>query len=536
GRKVTLRFAETLQSNGELATANLRDAKVTDVYTLKGEGEEVWQPSFTYHGFRYVEITNYPGQPLIEDFSGMVVYDDLRTTGHFHTSNSLINKIYQNAFWGVSGNYKGIPVDCPQRNERMPWLGDRAVSSYSESFIFDNANLYEQCLNNIEQSQTEKGVIPDVAPAFWKYYTDDITWPSTYFQVADMLYHQYGEVRPIKKHYSSMKKWVNHIREKYMDHYLIPKDKYGDWCMPPKHIELIHAKDSSRITNGTLLATAYYYHILRLMNKFAGLLNKPSDAKHYEQLAEKIRKAFNQKYLDKNTGEYDNNTVTANLLPLYFGITPDRYKDKVFKNMTDQIVSVYDKHISTGTLGTQMIMRGLTRFGRPDLAYSIVSTKTYPGWGYMVENGATTIWELWNGNKANQWMSSRNHVMLLGDLVVWLYEDVAGIRSDDENPGYKRIIMKPMITDSLQYVNASYHSIHGLIKSDWHKTNHSFHWTISIPGNTSAIVSIPSKSAQTIQENGENISKVKGVKLLKKEKGFVTLKVGSGNYSFKSAL
>src|SRR5699024_3236955 len=307
GRKVTLRFAETLQSNGELATANLRDAKVTDVYTLKGEGEEVWQPSFTYHGFRYVEITNYPGQPLIEDFSGMVVYDDLRTTGHFHTSNSLINKIYQNAFWGVSGNYKGIPVDCPQRNERMPWLGDRAVSSYSESFIFDNANLYEQCLNNIEQSQTEKGVIPDVAPAFWKYYTDDITWPSTYFQVADMLYHQYGEVRPIKKHYSSMKKWVNHIREKYMDHYLIPKDKYGDWCMPPKHIELIHAKDSSRITNGTLLATAYYYHILRLMNKFAGLLNKPSDAKYYEQLAEKIRKAFNQKYLDKNTGEYDNN-------------------------------------------------------------------------------------------------------------------------------------------------------------------------------------------------------------------------------------
>ncbi len=536
GRKVTLRFSETLLSNGELATANLRDAKVTDVYTLSGEGMETWEPSFIYHGFRYVEITNYPGVPTVNDFSGIVVYDGLKQTGQFTTSNSLVNKIYHNAYWSISNNYKGLPVDCPQRNERMPWLGDRAMSCYGESFIFGNAKIYAQCLNNIQQSQTKEGVIPDVAPAFWKYYTDDITWPATYFMAAKMLYHQYGDLRSIKHHYASMKKWVGHIREKYMEDYLIPKDKYGDWCMPPGHIRLIHAIDSSRITDGTLLATVYYYHILTLMEDFAQLLNKSSDKKEFASLVGNIKQAFNNKFLDEKTGVYSNNTVTANVLPLYWGMTPDQLTDKVFENLTHEIETTYDGHISTGTLGSQVLLRVLTKFGRPDLAYNIVNTKEYPGWGYMVDNGATTVWELWNGNKSIQWMSSRDHVMLLGDLVIWFYENMAGIKSDENIPGFKRTIMKPSLVDSLSYVKASYHSIYGEIKSSWKRNNKHFTWDITVPGNTTAKVYIPARAKSDITENGNNISSTSGMKFLRMEGKYAVFKIGSGKYSFDSKL
>lgn len=536
GRQVTLRFAETLQANGEIATANLRDAKATEVYTLSGNGEEVWQPSFIYQGFRYVEITNYPGVPVVSDFTGEVVYDGLTTTGSFKTSNQTINQIYHNAFWSICSNYKGIPVDCPQRNERMPWLGDRAVSPYGESFIFDNEKLYAQWLNDIERAQTKEGVIPDVAPGFWHYYTDDITWPSTYFLVAEMLYRQYGDLLPVEKHYASMKKWLNHISEKYMTNYLVHKDKYGDWCMPPAHLELIHAIDSSRITNGELIATAYYYHVLTIMEGFAQVLHHPSDAQQDSLLAEKIKQAFNQKYLNTKTWQYSNNTVTANILPLYFGMTPPADRQKVFKNVADEITRVYHNHISTGVIGTSWLMRVLTAYGRPDIAYDIAATLTYPGWGYMTANGATTTWELWNGNKANPEMSSRNHVMLLGDLIVWLYEDIAGIKSNRNAPGFIKIIMKPELIDSLHFVNASYHSIHGLIKSDWRRSNQHFYWNISVPGNTRAVVYIPTYDIKTITESGKDISHSKSIDFLEMKGGRAVFEIGSGNYAFESVL
>lgn len=536
GRQVTLRFAETLQQNGELATTNLREAKATDVYTLSGEGLEVWEPAFVYHGFRYVEITNYPGIPDKANFSGMVVYDGLKTTGNFESSNTLLNKIYHNACWGINSNYKGLPVDCPQRDERMPWMGDRTMSSYGESFIFGNAKLYAQWLEDIDEAQTADGIIPDVAPAFWKYYIDDVAWPAAYFQVAEMLYHQYGLLRPIEKHYPSMKRWVRHIERSYMENYLIYDDKFGDWCMPPKYTELIHAKEPSRITDGTLIGTAYYYHILDLMSRFAERLNKKEDRLEYLTLAGKIRSAFNKKFLNKTTGQYSNNTVTANLLPLIFGITPQAYLQEVFDNIVKKTIKAYDRHISTGTLGTQWIMRGITKYGRPDLAFSIVNTTEYPGWGYMVANGATTIWELWNGDKANPWMCSRNHVMLLGDLVVWYFEDVAGIKSSVTAPGFKQIIMKPQLTDSLQFVDASYHSVHGLITSNWEKNDKAFYWDISIPGNTSAVVYLPASSPQSVTENGISIDNADNVKFEKMKNGFAIIKLKSGHYEFKSLL
>src|SRR6185436_4969825 len=266
GDKVTLRFAESLQPNGELYTKNLRDAIVTDIFYLKGGEKETWSPSFVYHGFRYVEITGYPGIPTVGDFIAEVIYDDIRDIGSFESSNSVINQIHKNAYWGIRSNYKGMPVDCPQRNERQPWLGDRTTGAYGESFLFENGKLYAKWLDDIGDAQKPDGSIPDVAPNFWFYYKDNMTWPGAYLTIANMLYRQFGDMRPIEKHYSSMKKWMSYMKGKYLTpDFIMTKDNYGDWCVPPESPQLIHSKDSLRKTDPKLIATAYYYYLLQLM-------------------------------------------------------------------------------------------------------------------------------------------------------------------------------------------------------------------------------------------------------------------------------
>ena len=532
GDKVTLRFAESLQANGELFTANLRDAKVTNIYTLKGTGIESWQPSFVYNGFRYVEISTFPGKPSLNQFEGKLVYDGIETTGSFQTSNDVINRVYKNAWWGIASNYKGMPVDCPQRNERQPWLGDRTVGSQGESYVFNNAALYAKWMQDIEDSQTDEGSIPDVAPAFWNYYSDDVTWPAAYFFISNNLYNQFGDVTAIQKHYPSMKKWIMYMKSKYMKDYIITRDKYGDWCVPPESLELIHAKDSSRLTDGKLIATAYYYKLLSYMQRFATITGNKTDATYYSSLSDSIRTAFQQNFYNPKLKQYSNNTVTANLLPLYFGMCPDSSRSAVFEKIRHKLHVENHGHISTGLIGSQWLMRGLTEFNQSELAYTIASNKTYPSWGYMAENGATTIWELWNGNTANPGMNSQNHVMLLGDLLAWFYENLAGIRTKKNDVSFKKIIMKPTVPARLNFVKASYNSFHGLIKSEWKNSIDKFEWKISIPANTSATVYIPAGDIDEITESGKAVSLVGEIKFMKEENGMVVLEVPSGNYSF----
>lgn len=531
GLKVTLRFAETLQNNGELFVANLRDAKVTDVYTLKGGEEEIWEPSFVYPGFRYVELTGYPSVPSLKNFEGRVVYDEMETTGSFETSNATINGIHRNAYWGIRSNYKGMPVDCPQRNERQPWLGDRSTGAYGESFLFDNGTLYTKWLDDIQQAQKETGSIPDVAPNFWYYYKDNMTWPGTYLMIANTIYNQYGNLYPLKKHYPFMRKWLSYMREKYMKNYILAKDSYGDWCVPPESLQMIRSRDSLRTTDGALIGTAYYYYFLSLMQRFANLLDKPAEAKEYAVLSLNIKEAFQKKFYNANTKKYSNNTVTANILPLSFGLVSKDLEKTIFQNIVDK-QKENGGHISTGVIGTQWLMRGLSANGRPDLAYQLATNKTYPSWGYMLENGATTIWELWNGNTADPGMNSGNHVMLLGDLMVWFYENLAGIKTDTEKPGFKRIVMNPCLPDSLDFVKASYHSVHGLVKSEWKKEEGGFKWNISIPANTTALVYLPANSPGEITESGKSVSSSEGVRYLRNEGGRQLFEIGSGQYEF----
>ncbi|MFL1012146.1 alpha-L-rhamnosidase [Flavisericum labens] len=532
GDLIKMKFAESLKDDGTLYTANLRDARVTDEYILKGKGEEVWEPKFVYHGFRFVEIEGYKYKPSLNDFVGKVVYDNLKTTGAFECSNETMNQIFKNAFWGIRGNYKGMPIDCPQRNERQPWLGDRTTGAYGESFLFDNQTLYAKWLDDIKFSQTLDGGIPDVAPAFWRYYGDGVTWQGAYIKVADMLYEQFGDKQGIVNHYPFMRKWLLYMEQQYMKNDLMTKDKYGDWCVPPESLEIIRSKDPTRLTDGEVLSSAFYYHLLQLMKKFAKIADaNPTDITYYDELAERVKTAFNSKYLNRESFSYANNTVTANLLPLAFGMVPKELEEKVFQNMAHQVEVVKNGHVSTGVVGIQFLMRTLTDFGRGDLAFKLASNKTYPSWGYMVENGATTIWELWNGNTADPEMNSQNHVMLLGDLMIWYYENMAGIKSSSEHPGFKEIIMKPDFEAGLSYVKALYESSYGNIKSHWIKKKNKLDWNIIIPPNTSAKVYLPTSEASKVKVNKDKLETIRSK--FETIDGKVVLELKSGTYAIQ---
>ena len=388
--------------------------------------------------------------------------------------------------------------------------------------------MYKKWLIDIEESMNENGSISDVSPRYWTIYNDDVTWPAAYFYVADMLYQQYGDDYSIKHRYPSMKRWVQYMVDNHMKDYILVKDTYGDWCMPPESPDLIHSEDPARKTNGEVLSTTVFYSILQLMEKFAQMNDVPEDAKEYADLALKIKEAYNNKFFNQETAQYDNNTVTANLLSIRLGLVPEGYEEKVFANVVEKTENDCKGHVSAGVLGIQHLMRGLTEYGGLELAYKIVTNDTYPSWGYMIKNGATTIWELWNGDTANPAMNSRNHVMLLGDLVIWFYEDLAGIKNDPSSVGFKKILMEPVFPEKLTYVTASHVSPYGKIESSWKRNGDKLEWNIVIPVNTTATIKLPLKYNVKVPHDPTGIHSVK------EHDGKLVVKLGSGKYTFAS--
>ncbi len=533
GTEVTLRFAETLRPDGSLYTANLRSARAMDTYILKGGGTEIYEPRFTYHGFRYVEVTGFPGEPSATAIEGRVVHDDMARVADFTSSNELLNQIHKNIFWGIRGNYRSIPTDCPQRDERQGWLGDRSQVSRSESYMFDVAAFYTKWERDLEDGQRYDGAITDVTPNYWPLYHDDLTWPSTFLFVPGMLYDQYGDRRPLERAWPAMKKWMTHISS-YAKDGLISKDEYADWCVPPEDPKLIHSKDPARITDKTLIATAYYYKLLMLMSHYARLLERPAEAAGFESQASEAKKAFQAKFFVPASKIYDNGTQTSSVLPLSFGMVPEEYRAAVVQSLVDRIASESHGHVGTGLVGAQWLMRTLSDNGHVDLAYEIATQKTYPGWGYMVEQGATTIWELWNGDTADPAMNSGNHVMQIGDLAVWMYEYLAGIRSDPAAPGFRRAIIHPYPAGDLTFVKASHQTPYGTIVSSWKKDAGEFTLDVTIPANTTATVWVPARDAAAVMESGHPAAEAKGVRFVRAEAGAAVYEVGSGTYSFRA--
>lgn len=514
GNEIKVRFAEKLTPTGDsLYLDNLRDALVTDLYICNGlEQAKTWHPTFVYHGFRYAEVSGL-SNAVLSDFEGQKISDEMAFVGSFSCSDTILNKVYENAVRGIVANYKGMPVDCPQRNERQPWLGDRTVGSLGESYVVDNSTLYDKWMRDICDAQRADGCIPDVAPAFWNYYTDDVTWPAALPFTCDMLYQQYGNRRVVERCYPNIKKWMNHILERYTEDGIVTKDKYGDWCIPPEDIKNIHSSDPARNTDGALIATAYTIRSLQLLDQFATMLDKKEDAQRWSTLRADMVDRFNQKWLIEKHGTspvpghplypdsvfYGNNTATANLLALSFGIVPEALKAEVAKNVVTNIITVNEGAISTGVIGTSYLMRGLSDNGYADVAYLLATNKKYPSWGYMTEHGATTIWELWNGDTANPRMNSGNHVMLLGDLLTWCYQYLGGIRNASGSVAYKHIILKPAFEiEDANDVDVSYMTPYGQVVSRWHKTLQHLDWDVVVPVNTVADIYLPNSEIKTV--------------------------------------
>ena len=514
GDTIRIVYAEKLNADGTLYRENFRNARSTDIYVCNGEeGAEGcwWTPTFVYHGFKYAEVIGLKNAKK-DDFVAEVVADEMATTEHFECSDTILNKVMKNAWWGILDNYKGMPVDCPQRDERQPWLGDRTMGSLGESFLFDNERLYTKWMRDICEAQRTDGCIPDVAPAFWNYYSDDVGWAAALPFGCDMLWRQYGNREAIDKSYPAIKKWVQHIMEEYSKDGIIHCGKYADWCVPPEKLELIHSQDPARKTDVTLISTAYIIRTLQLMEQWG------CEASYWHPIREQMTEAFNKQFLTIKRGTsprpghvlypdsiyYGNNTITANVLPLALGIVPDDCKEDVVKQIVENICVQNKGHVSCGVIGISWLLRGLSDNGFADVAYLLATQKKYPSWGYMAENGATTIWELWNGDKASPKMNSGNHVMLLGDLLTWCYQYVGGIRSTD---AYKHIVLKPAFDiQDCEWANVSFDSPYGRITSNWKKNLQHLDWHVVIPCNTTAIVYLPDGTTKEIGSGAYDFS------------------------------
>lgn len=512
GDTIRIVYAEKLNNDGTLYRDNFRNARSTDIYVCSGEeGAEGrwWTPTFVYHGFKYAEIIGLENAKN-DDFIAEVVADEMATTGHFECSDTILNKVMRNAWWGVLDNYKGMPVDCPQRDERQPWLGDRTMGSLGESFLFDNERLYTKWMRDICEAQRTDGCIPDVAPAFWNYYSDDVSWAAALPFGCDMLWRQYGNREAIDKSYPAIKKWVQHIIEEYSKDGIIHCGKYADWCVPPEKLELIHSQDPARQTDVTLISTAYIIRTLQLMEQWG------YEKELWRPIREQMTEAFNRQFLTIRRGTsprpghvlypdsiyYGNNTVTSNVLPLALGIVPDDCKEDVVKHIVENICVQNKGHVSCGVIGISWLFRGLSDNGFSDVAYLLATQRTYPSWGYMTEQRATTIWELWNGDKANPKMNSGNHVMLLGDLLTWCYQYLGGIRSVMDNGSavaYKHIVLKPAFDiQDCEWANVSYDSPYGKIVSNWKKNLQYVEWDVEVPCNTTATICLPDGSTKEV--------------------------------------
>ena len=525
---VVIRHAEILdpKDNDKLYVANLRSAKCTDTYVPAIDGTFTYQPQLTYQGFRYVEISGIDRAPKAKDIMGCVIYDGMVDQGTFHCDNELLNKLHENAYWGIIGNYHGMPTDCPQRDERMGWLGDHAMGCFGENFLLDNGALYYKWLQDVWDTQDDDGLIADVAPAFWVVRNKDVAWGALSVYATFMLYRRYNDINAVQKYYPFLQNYINYLDHNLKDG-LVTTNAYGDWCMPPERADLIHSQDPARKTDGSLISSAMYYSMLTMMGQLAMQLGKEGDMLFYDRQQQKLKDAYNRHFYHAESGSYSNNTVTANLLSLEFGLVPDGDEEKVLQNIVDVTRDTYKDHISCGVVGMQHLLTCLTRTGHLDQAMRIILQKDYPSFGYMIEHDATTVWELWNGDTADPAMNSGNHIMLLGDVLPGMYGGLAGIKQSPWSRAFKELDMSLCMPDELNHVKATHNTPYGKVSSEWKRTDNGIEWEVEIPANTTARIHVP--SGYTIQGMASlrwASAEVEGNDLC--------LVVGSGKYSIKA--
>ena len=524
GTKVVLKYSERLATNGMIDREVIQQHVVkldsnqlfqTDTYILAGEDHKLTNskeiPRFTYHGFQYVEVTGFPGRPTLDNLRGVFIHSAVPVAGQFECSNPLLNKIWRAARWSYLSNLQGIPTDCPHR-EKNGWTGDAHLAAEQGLFNYDAASVYTKWINDLGDEQRPTGELPGIVPTSgWGYkWGNGPAWDSAFLLIPFYLYQYCGDTRVLGDHYEGMKRYVDYLTSKATGG--IVSIGLPDWAP-------FETKTPADITS-----TAYYFRDAQIVSFAASLIGNESDARKYSDLAASIKNSFNRKFYNSETGLYGNGSQTSLSCALYQGLVEPENQARVLGNLVAS-VDRRNGHIDTGILGAKYILNALLENGRADVGYRMASQKDLPSWGWWLENGATTLWEQWNGSE------SRNHIMF-GDISAWFYKALAGINLDPARPAFKHIIIKPNIVRDLTSAKAAYDSVRGRIVSDWKIVNGQFIFKVTIPANTTATVYVPAADLATITESGKPADGAEGVQFLRVENGRSVFGVRSGTYNF----
>ncbi|MFZ0533617.1 MAG: glycoside hydrolase family 78 protein [Anaerolineales bacterium] len=537
GVTVSIRYAEILNPDGTLYTANLRTARNTDYYTLKGGEEEVWEPHFLFHGFRYVELSGFPGIPTEGTVTGIVIHSDIPPTGTFECSDPLINQLQHNIIWGQKGNFVDVPTDCPQRDERLGWTGDAQVFIRTAAFNMNVAGFFTKWTRDLEDAQYPDGAYPAVAPnpSVWSIRDGGPAWADAGVICPWTIYQCYGDTHLLEAHYASMQRFIEFLSQTSQDG-LRCYTGYTGWLGFGDWLALDGSDGREGGTSKELIGTALFAYSSHLLAKIAHILGKGEDAERYDKLSKQVSEAFVKRFVLPD-GTLKGGTQTSYVLALQFDLLPQALRAIAAAELVRNIRQ-RDNHLSTGFVGTPYLNWVLSEVDHLDTAYALLKQTTWPSWLYSVTQGATTIWERWDGwthDKGFQdpGMNSFNHYAY-GAVGAWMYADIGGIDLDPEQPGYKHIIMHPQPGGGLTYAKAGLRSLYGLIWSEWTLQNDTFDWQITVPANTTATVYVPAKEVSHVAENGHSVDKVQGITFLRMQNGFAVLAVESGSYSFSS--
>jgi alpha-L-rhamnosidase len=530
GTAVRMRTSFNVTPEGLLNTANDRSANNLDIYVLKGQGVETWHPRFKANATRFVQVEGFPGTPNADNLEGLVTHTDMEQVGQFTCSNSLVNRIYQNARWGTRMQNRSVPME-PDRDERMPWSGHPAKTSESEGYVFNVARFYDHFLRNYRMHQGADGSLQEILPPYWTFNTKDIIWPSVVTIIPDWYYNFYGDLRILADNYECMKRWVLFQQKAYQKpDFTIDYCNYGDWVDG----SWIKGTLDKRTTSRPLMSTAYYYNNCRIVARAARLLGRADNATQFGDLAEKVKAGFNARFFNPKTNKYASETQGSYVFPLAFGLVPEEHRAAVIANLVDEIQIKHKGHTSVGLVGMQWFMQVLTNAGHPEVAYAVATQTTRPSWGYMVSKGATTSWERWDTDIQDGGMNGESQKILSGNLEAWCYQTLGGINYDPERPGFKHVILRPRPVGDLTFVRASHRSLYGPIVSDWKIDGGAFRWTVAVPANTTATVYVPAKDVNSVTEGDKPIGQAEGVRLLRMDAGAAVFSVGSGTYAFRS--
>jgi len=527
GDQVTLKFAEVLDKAGNFYTDNLRSAKCTDNFILNGSGTEVFEPHFTFHGFRFVKIEGLSGEPTTDQITGVVIHSDMKPTGSFSCSDPMINQLQHNIQWGQKGNFLDVPTDCPQRDERLGWTGDAQVFSMTAAFNYNVAPFYTKWMRDVAADQSADGKVPYVIPDVLKGAGGSTAWADVAIIVPWTTYLTYGDKRILEVQYTSMKGWVEYMKSRAGDDYLWTGDfHFGDWLA----FATTNSDYPGATTEKDLIATAYYSYSSGLLSKIAAIIGQNDDAKKYAQLSENIKKAFQKEFVTP-AGRLVSHTQTAYSLALAFNLLPEDLIPKASEYLAADVKKM--KHLTTGFVGTPLLCKTLSAQGHEDLAFMLLNRKEYPSWLYPVTQGATTIWERWDGQKPDGsfqdvGMNSFNHYAY-GAIGEWLYRYVAGLDIDPDMPGYKHILLAPHPGGGLTNAGVEFTSLYGKVKSAWRLDGKDFVYEVTVPANTTATVSLQTAKAEQVTLNAQPLSAA----TVKQTDNGVSVNVGSGSYTFR---